>query len=148
MEGSLCFRGGCDSAELTMPYFEYSHRLAAGGPPGSGEYGELACDSAIVGGYVYRGRALPELFGRYVYADFCTGSIRSLHLADSGATEARSLSEDIGRFPGITSFGVDGAGELYFTVSEGLVSTAEQKSAKGRRKSRPLFVRSVGLGMG
>jgi len=33
-------------------------------------------------------------------------------------------------------------------VDPSQLSTAEQKSAKGRRKSRPLFVRSVGLGMG
>ena len=48
---------------------------------------------AIIGGAVYRGRALPELVGRYIYGDFCSGSIwavattgtsRPIRLAQTG----------------------------------------------------------------
>lgn len=116
MEGTFCYRLSCDRTGLTMPIYEYSHRTALGGPPGP----ELLCDSSITGGYVYRGRALPELFGHYVYADFCTGAVRSIRLTDTGAFDPMSLSDEIGHFGGLISFGIDGAGELYFTVSEGL----------------------------
>jgi glucose/arabinose dehydrogenase len=42
------------------------------------EYGHNEGQS-ITGGYVYRGKLYPELFGRYFYADFSTGKIWSLY---------------------------------------------------------------------
>src|SRR4051812_28716702 len=60
VEGSLCFSPatGCDRTGLTPPIATYRH---TGG----------RC--AIMGGYVYRGRAVPGLAGAYVYGDFCSG---------------------------------------------------------------------------
>jgi len=43
---------------------------------------------AITGGYVYRGAALPELTGRYVFADYCSGKIWAL---DSGNPSAQPV---------------------------------------------------------
>jgi hypothetical protein len=42
-------------------------------------------ECAIVGGYVYRGEEMPELYGWYIYGDFCTGEIWAVDVAP-GAT--------------------------------------------------------------
>ena len=40
---------------------------------------------SITGGYVYRGAALPELVGQYVFADYCSGLIWTLDAANPSA---------------------------------------------------------------
>jgi glucose/arabinose dehydrogenase len=98
VEGTLCAGGAasCDTVGLTPPVFEYSH--ANGG-------------CAIVGGYVYRGSAMPELQGRYFYSDLCTGKLQSLVYRDGAVTEAVDWSLQI---PGtVYSFGSDAAQALY-----------------------------------
>lgn len=101
MEGSECFAtSACDDAGLVMPAVEYGH--------------EEGC--SVTGGYVYRGSAIPELEGHYFYADWCRGWVRSFRYSAGSATDARDWSEDFGELGQITSFGVDGAGELYITT--------------------------------
>ena len=39
-------------------------------------------DCSVTGGFVYRGEALPELDGWYVYGDFCSGKIWAANTAD------------------------------------------------------------------
>ena len=63
------FAGNCPGA--TPPVFAYPHT-----DPG----GDVAHGCAIIGGYVYRGTQIPELAGRYLYADLCTGELRSIKL--------------------------------------------------------------------
>ena len=53
---------GLPGVRLTEPVLEYSH--STGG-------------CAVTGGYVVRDPGLEELAGRYVYADYCKGEIRS-----------------------------------------------------------------------
>ncbi len=68
MEGFEVFRQDqCYQSGLTSPRAVYS--LA--GP-----------DCSVTGGYVYRGAAMPELSGWYVYGDFCSGKIWALNTAD------------------------------------------------------------------
>jgi glucose/arabinose dehydrogenase len=63
---------------------------------------------SVTGGYVYRGQALPDLVGWYVYADYGSGRIWALRV-ENGAAENRLLVDtDIL----ISSFGCDQAGEL------------------------------------
>jgi glucose/arabinose dehydrogenase len=92
MEGDLCFSPltGCDRDGLILPIATYRH---SGG----------RC--SITGGYVYRGAAVPALFGTYVYGDFCSGEIFGL----SGGRSAVLL--DTSR--NIASFGESQAGELF-----------------------------------
>ena len=63
---------------------------------------------SVTGGYVYRGAALPELVGQYVYADYCSGLIWTLDAANpSGQPVLIIDSEDF-----ISSFAELPDGEL------------------------------------
>ena len=62
MEGSQCVQGNCDQSGLTLPVGEYTH----------------ADGCSITGGEVYRGGAYPNLHGRYLFGDFCSGKVWSL----------------------------------------------------------------------
>ncbi len=73
---------------------------------------------SITGGYVYRGRAVPALRGRYVFGDFCRGTLWSLALRDGRATDLRREQP---RLPNLTSFGEDLDGELYATTIDGQI---------------------------
>jgi glucose/arabinose dehydrogenase len=66
LEGTTCFNSKewnrplphCDTAGLLSPLFEYSHAGKA---------------SAIVGGTIYKGKAVPGLFGDFVFGDWGRG---------------------------------------------------------------------------
>lgn len=105
MEGSTCFGGGsCDPSGLTLPVEEYPN-------PADG--------CSVTGGYVYRGSAIPEIVGHYFYSDFCSGFLRSFRLVAGEATER--LEWNVGELGNVSSFGLDGAGELYVTSLDGTV---------------------------
>ena len=97
-EGSHCFNPstGCDPDGVTMPVTEYAH--------GDG--------CAIIGGVVYRGEAVPALRGAYLFSDNCSGTLWAI---DAGleAPQVPIVLMETGR--SISSFGVDGAGEVYLT---------------------------------
>ncbi len=99
MEGTACYEPpvDCDRDQLFIPQIAYSHDVGV----------------AVIGGYVYRGTAIPEMVGRYFYADFVGGWIRTFLYKDGRVTEHYdwSRSVDLPRF--VWSFGVDGHGELY-----------------------------------
>jgi glucose/arabinose dehydrogenase len=95
MEGFHCFEPpqGCDMTGLTLPIAEYSHS--------EGE--------AIIGGFVYRGSAIPGLRGVYVFGDYISGKIWGLKRSGGGWHRVLLLST--GRF--LSGFGQDTAGEIY-----------------------------------
>jgi glucose/arabinose dehydrogenase len=107
MEGTLCSdnsqAGGnppCDSPLFVPPIHEYRH------PTGL----------AVVGGYVYRGQAIPWLRGTYFFADYVTTRIWSFRYDGADVTEFadRTSELDPGRQIGlISSFGEDRQGEIY-----------------------------------
>jgi len=104
MEGLHCFAiSSCAQDGLAPPVAEYSH----------------AQGCSITGGYVYRGSALPQLAGKYVFADYCSGRIWALDAAPALATGSAELTQ-YGKIPlNPTSFGEDEAGELYIVDGEG-----------------------------
>ena len=106
MEGTLCYGAtSCERSNLTLPAFEYDHGV------------DNANGCSITGGFVYRGRALPELVGHYLYSDFCGGYLKSFYPAASTVVQARDWRVgDIGQ---VVSFGQDGAGELYLITNDG-----------------------------
>ncbi|GAB4580917.1 MAG: hypothetical protein Fur0022_36610 [Anaerolineales bacterium] len=65
---------------------------------------------AIVGGYVYRGEAIPALQGTYLYSDYCTGVIWGLRQSSPGVWENETLFDT--QFA-ISSFAEDLAHNLY-----------------------------------
>lgn len=76
---------------------------------------------SITGGVVVRGGPLPALRGRYLYADFCQGRLRSLIPRLGGAEDDRPLGVSV---PQPTSFTADPAtGEIYVTSLAGGVHT-------------------------
>ncbi|MGH2924616.1 MAG: PQQ-dependent sugar dehydrogenase [Solirubrobacterales bacterium] len=88
--------------EPTVPIFTYTHFDGC----------------AVIGGYVVRDPALRRLSGRYLYADLCTGEIRSLRPKPGGARKDRGTGLDV-RLP--TSFGEDDRGRIYVASRPGPV---------------------------
>lgn len=68
---------------------------------------------SITGGHVYRGKALPELDGYYLYADYVTSKIWALKYDEKAGrvTENRSIKDPARP---VLSFGEDEQGEVYF----------------------------------
>lgn len=96
-EGTACFGAPtCDMQGITQPQLDYGHDANGG--------------CAVVGGYVYRGSAMPPLRGRYLYSDLCSGWLRSFDFRDAAAEQI-----DWGiTIPGsVLSFGEDAQGEVY-----------------------------------
>jgi glucose/arabinose dehydrogenase len=113
-------RGAARPHNFGWPAYEGRVRRAATSPPLDPaptpplfvyRHAARGC-SSVVGGYVYRGRRVSALKGRYLFADFCSGEIRSLRVARGKASDVRTeLSR---RLPGLlSSFGEDTRGELY-----------------------------------
>jgi glucose/arabinose dehydrogenase len=94
-EGAHCFEpaSGC-SSNFVDPITEYSH----------------AEGNSITGGYVYRGAAVAELQGQYVYADFGSGRIWAVPAtSQQGAVGEELLDTALN----IASFVEDNDGEIY-----------------------------------
>jgi glucose/arabinose dehydrogenase len=94
----------CNVTSLTFPIEQYSHTTPI--------------NTAIIGGFVYRGTAIPSLQGRYIHADYVGSDIRSIVISGGMATDKTSHAIELCGTAGyslITSFGQDNAGELYFT---------------------------------
>jgi len=104
-EGNTCYGAAtCNATGLTDPVIDYDH--------GDG--------CTVIGGYVYRGRAIAGLQGTYFYADYCVGWVRSFVYTGGAVTASTDWP---GLDPGVpvTSFGQDGAGELYLCTETGAV---------------------------
>jgi len=76
---------------------------------------------SVTGGYVVRDRALKTLFGRYLYADFCAGQLRSFTAADAVPGPAEDDRELGLQVPSISSFGEDQRGRIYAVSLDGPV---------------------------
>lgn len=103
MEGAHCYNPAvdCPTEGLALPVAEYGH-----------EGGRCS----IIGGYVYRGRAIHALRGTYVYGDFCSGEVFAFKPPREGRAIPGVLLKTGFR---ISSFGEDEAGELYLVDLSG-----------------------------
>lgn len=95
MEGFNCY-GPCDTTGMgfTRPIFAYSH----------------AVGFSIIGGYVYRGNLLPDLYGKYIYADQIFAKVWSLSY--NGINPPVNVLLQDTAFE-IVSLGVDESKEIY-----------------------------------
>jgi glucose/arabinose dehydrogenase len=109
LEGSHCFEppSDCPTEGLVLPAYEYPH---AGSP------------SAIIGGFVYVGEAIPELQGTFLYSDYGHGWLNSFTY-DPAAGEVIHEDEHLGpqSLGQVYGFGEDGAGEVYVLSADGTV---------------------------
>ena len=116
-------RGG---ANLGWPLVEGSQGYDGSAPPDDSYLGPIheyshSQGSAVTGGYVYRGSALADFQGIYIFGDYCRGTIWGLVSAEDqgilGVVEVARIAEgDLG------SFGEGPDGELYvLSVNESKV---------------------------
>jgi len=98
MQGSAC-SGNCDG--MTAPAVAY---------------GITSTQNSVIGGYVYRGSAIPGLQGRYVWADWTEREIKTLvYSGEPGGMPTVCDEYDTGVTVAmkVRSFGEDNAGEIY-----------------------------------
>ncbi len=95
-EPSSCTPG----TELKDPVYEYMH-------DGS--------DCSVQGGFVYRGSTYPNMYGKYIFVDYCSGRFRTLFRLDGEKIVAIIAEEDPFQEDPFQygSFGEDVNGELY-----------------------------------
>lgn len=99
MEGNHCYPpsvANCGMAGLTLPIAEYGHDASGG--------------SSIIGGYVYRGSAVADLEGTYVFGDLSSGRVWALK---QDAMLTWHMTQVLTHNLTVSSFGQDAAGELY-----------------------------------
>jgi glucose/arabinose dehydrogenase len=100
-EGVHHYSGAPDpGTPLVFPVAEYGHDVG----------------QSVSGGVVYRGTALPEWYGVYVYGDFSMGKVWGL-LQLAGGNWQNSLLFETGTL--ISSFGQDENGEVYLVNYNG-----------------------------
>lgn len=104
MEATHCFEPeqNCNTEGLKLPINEYEHAIGI----------------SITGGFVYNGQAIPELSGKYIFADW-TGPV--FYLEKNGESWTRSNLELTGKPSGdlkILSFAEDNEAELYILTNQ------------------------------
>jgi glucose/arabinose dehydrogenase len=107
MEGTHCYSpsSGCSTTGLTQPVYDFAHSGA---------------ETAVIGGSVYRGTALPACYrGKYFFGRYNAGVVNTL--STQGNTATVTVLPGVAD-PDTASFGVDGNGELLIIDSDQNVS--------------------------
>jgi excisionase family DNA binding protein len=104
---------------FTAPVFEYPHTDPTPADPTDNAFG-----CSIIGGYVVRDLALADLYGRYLYSDFCAGlpsSVGELRSLIPGLPTASGDRSEGLSVPFVTSFGEDADCRIYVASWNGPV---------------------------
>jgi len=96
---------------------------------------------SITGGFVYRGRRLPELAGQYVYGDYVTGKLWSLP-HDQPGTKPRDLADSTTQ---IIAFGEDAQRELVIVGYDGTLYELEPNPSSAVNSDFPQRLSQTGL---
>jgi glucose/arabinose dehydrogenase len=124
VEPASCATVGANGEPLVDPIVEYQNANQPGG-----------VGYVVVGGYVYRGSALPELEGEYIFGDFSAslemgaGLVFAAREQDDGTWVMRKLeiaNGVLGEF--VRAFGQDRSGEIYLMTA----GTASPTGTSGR----------------
>lgn len=100
----------CATATFTDPIFEYTRESG---------------DTTVVGGYVYNGKSIPQLFGQYFFGDFNSG--RAWTLTQNNQGQWVRTFQFITAGGDLSAFGQDQSGELYVVrYSSGQVARIRQ----------------------
>jgi glucose/arabinose dehydrogenase len=102
MEGNHRFNDDQSTDGVTAPIHEYEH---------------VGQDCSISGSALYRGSAIPALVGWYVFADYCSGQVRALQIADRA--EVRQLG--LAKTGSVTAVSEGPDGELFVLTSGGQI---------------------------
>lgn len=121
-EGTACYRADpCDDPNLIDPVLEYGRDEGR----------------SITGGYVYRGRLHPELYGTYLFGDYVTGRIwQAVPDGSGGWTRRLLVDSDLN----LTSFAELQDGELLLIAHGGGLYRLEP----GRRSGPPALLSETG----
>ena len=103
-EGSDRFNTDQDDAGHTAPVVEYSH-----------DDGECS----VSGGAVYRGDVIDDLYGWYVYGDFCSGRIWAY---DPTSQPDAPIIVELANLGNLAAIAVGGEGDLFAVSNAGTVS--------------------------
>jgi uncharacterized repeat protein (TIGR03806 family) len=96
---------------------------------------------AVIGGYLYRGAAMPSLRGHYIYGDYDSGRIWALKHEDGEAISNR----EVGFVSGLSSFSEDHDGELLAMALGGEVYRFREPETSGNLMPRTLTETGVFL---
>jgi glucose/arabinose dehydrogenase len=124
MEAGACYKT-FDNARVAAVYWKATRvlgRIPLCRPDGlvlpAVEYAHSAKGCAVIGGSVYRGRAIAALAGHYMFSDFCGHWLRTFKYTNGEVNEKREWKvPDIGQ---VVSFGEDAFGEMYIIGDKGV----------------------------
>ena len=102
MEGDHRFNDDQSADGVTPPIHEYEH---------------VGQDCSISGSALYRGAAIPALVGWYVFADYCSGQVRALQIADRAEVKQVGLAKT----GSVTAISEGPDGELFVLTSSGQI---------------------------
>ncbi|HEX6884700.1 MAG TPA: PQQ-dependent sugar dehydrogenase [Planctomycetota bacterium] len=118
---------GCACSGPVAGLVEPIHAYAHGNPPAPANF---VC--TVVGGYVYRGSAIPALRGHYLLADYCGNALWSFRVVNGVKTDFRirnpELSPSLDGFnlTSIVSFGEDANREMYVVTQSAVFKIVPQ----------------------
>jgi uncharacterized repeat protein (TIGR03806 family) len=131
------------------PFFEGSQPFAPSARPYSAfepplvEYPH-SVGVAVVGGYVYRGAALPSQLGRYFYSDAGgSGNVWQITLDGSGNAAGNAVAAS--GVNSVFSMGEDEAGEIYAASQPGIIYRFEAGNSANAGAAMPATLSATGL---
>ena len=96
-------------------YAEELHRFGHGTAKSVHDFEGDWGGCGLIGGVVYRGTNLRDLFGHYFYSDYCDGWLRTFKFDGERTSKHRKWDTDL---TAVTSFGTDASGEMYILTTD------------------------------
>ena len=123
-EGSSNFREIKNNLDLVDPIFEYSSNANYGKTLAGFKQSNEVQGCSVTGGYTYHG-SIKELYGWYIFGDYCTGKVWGLKKNHLNNYELLNLSDvlfqKMKKQLYISSFGIDNNDELYIIDHSGYI---------------------------